>query len=129
VPKLVVQGALLQCSQGMAPASFAVAVPHATEAGDIAAGNIDDYTPNANVPTFGMCQSPANPQVAAATAAALGVLTPQPCIPMLVAPWSPGSNSVTIRDRPALNDSCTCNCQWAGQVSVTNAGQTQVEVD
>lgn len=129
MPKLVVQGAMLQCSQGMAPASFSIAAPHDTDAGDMPAGNVDDYQANANIPPFGMCQSMSNPQVSAATSAAMGVLTPQPCMPVVAAPWSPGSQSVTIRDRPALHDGCKCNCQWAGQVSVSAPGQTLVEVD
>ena len=44
----------------------------------------------ASVPPFGLCTSMANPQVAAATAAAQNVLTPQPCQPVL-SPWSPGA--------------------------------------
>ena len=46
----------------------------------------------------------ANPMVAAATAAAMGALTPMPCITMTVAPWVPGSPTVQIANMPALND-------------------------
>ena len=42
------------------------------------------------------CNSPSNPMVAAATTAALGVLTPMPCIPMTIAPWMPGSSTVMM---------------------------------
>ena len=55
------------------------------------AANINDHIPMVNILPFGMCQSLANPMVAAATAAALGVLTPMPCIPVTPAPWVPGS--------------------------------------
>ncbi len=61
--------------------------------------NIMDHIPLLNIPTFGLCQSPANPVVAAATAAALGVLTPMPCIPATASPWIPAAR------RP---------CCWAG---------------
>jgi hypothetical protein len=127
--KLVVQGATLRCSMGAAPASFSVAVPHSVDADETAAGTIDDYVPNENVPAFGMCQSPSNPQVAAATSAAMGVLTPQPCLPVITAPWTPGASVTTVADRPALTDGCQCVCQWGGSISVTSAGQEDVEVD
>ena len=129
MPKLVVQGAMLQCSMGTSPSSLSI-LPANQVAGDSnAAANIQDIKPMVNIAAFGMCQSPANPQVAAATAAAMGVLTPQPCIPMTTAPWTPGSQTVTIGGQPALNDSCMCTCQWGGQIQVQNPGQTTTEVD
>jgi hypothetical protein len=75
-----------------------------------------------------MCTSPANPQVAAATAAALGVLTPQPCIPMTTAPWVPGSPTVILADQPALNNASQCICTWAGVITISNPGQTTAEI-
>jgi hypothetical protein len=129
MPKLVVVGASLQCSMGAAQSSFSISPSHKVTGDDVDAGNIDDYVPNANVAPFGMCQSMSNPQVSSATAAAQGVLTPQPCVPVLPQSWSPGSTSVTVAERPALHDGCTCACQWGGTISVTSAGQEDVDVD
>jgi hypothetical protein len=115
----VITGATLQCSLGTTPSTFAAsgAVVSATAA----AGVVTDTGP-ANVPPFGLCQSPANPQVAAATAAAQGTLTPQPCLPVLT-PWTPGSAEVSIGGAPALDDSSQCSCSWAGVISVSAPGQ------
>jgi hypothetical protein len=82
-----------------------------------------DHIPLVNVLPFGTCTSPANPMVAAATAAALGVLTPMPCIPMTTAPWLPGSPTVLLGKIPALNASSKCMCNWAGVISITSPGQ------
>ncbi|MFZ9811939.1 MAG: DUF4280 domain-containing protein, partial [Burkholderiaceae bacterium] len=90
------------------------------------AANIMDHIPMLNIPPFGMCQSLANPTVAAATAAALGVLTPMPCIPATPAPWIPGSPTVTLGGMPALQDSSKLNCLWAGVISVSQPGQQTV---
>jgi hypothetical protein len=67
-----------------------------------------------------MCSSPANPQVAAATAAALGVLTPMPCMPVLSAPWAPGSPTVLIGGYPALNQTSKLICNWGGVIQIIN---------
>jgi Domain of unknown function (DUF4280) len=115
----VVTGATLQCSMGTTPSSFA-ASGAAVSAG-AAAGVITDTGP-ASVPPFGLCQSPANPQVAAATTAAAGVLTPQPCQPVLT-PWTPGAARVSLSGVPALDDASQCSCAWAGMVTVTDPGQ------
>ena len=125
----MIQGAELACSMGNAAATFAVASPHGTDAVNAAAGTIDDFAPNTNIATFGMCQSLANPEVASATAAAQGTLTPQPCNPVVTAPWSPGATVTTLRQRPALTDACSCACQWGGSITVTNAGQQDVDVE
>ena len=115
--KLVNSGSMLQCSMGAAPASLVVAVPTVTAATPPGA-NIMDFAPMVNIPTFGMCRSPANPTVAAATAAALGVLTPMPCVPVTT-PWTPGVATVLLRGMPALDASSKCMCAFGGQISIT----------
>ena len=92
------------------------------------AATIQDFKPNVNIMPFGMCQSLANPQVASATSAAMGVLTPQPCVPMTTAPWTPGASKTMINNQPALTDSSTCTCNWAGTISITNPGQQKIDV-
>jgi len=85
-----------------------------------------DHIPMLNIMPFGMCSSMANPEVAAATAAALGVLTPMPCIPMTSAPWIPGVPTVLIKNNPALNNSCKAMCNWGGVIQILSPGQTKV---
>ena len=123
----VVTGAMMTCSFGVAPAVLN-ATPTGVMASSMPAATIMDMVPMENIPTFGMCMSPANPQVAAATAAALGVLTPQPCIPNTVAPWVPGSPTVTIGGNPALTADSTCMCAWAGTITISMPGQMTVMV-
>lgn len=119
-----VNSATLQCSMGTAPSSLTVLPLHRMKAGNQAAANIMDHIPMVNIKPFGLCRSPANPVVAAATAAALGVLTPMPCIPATPAPWVPGSPTVLVDMMPALNNSSKCMCIWAGVISISAPGQT-----
>jgi hypothetical protein len=92
------------------------------------AANIMDNKPLVNILPFAMCTSLANPTVASATAAALGVLTPMPCIPATTAPWVPGSPTVLIGSMPALNQPSKLMCLWAGVIQITYTGQTSVQV-
>ena len=124
----VTNGATLQCSMGVAPSSLVVLPTNRTLACDQPAANIQDHVPMANVMSFGMCMSPANPAVAAATAAALGVLTPMPCIPATVSPWVPGVLDVLVGGMPAVDNNCTLMCLWAGVIQVITPGQFTVEV-
>src|SRR5215510_13296734 len=98
----VCMGATLQCSFGAAPSTLIVLPQNRTMAGGPPAANIMDNKPIVNVPPFGMCSSLANPTVASATAAALGVLTPMPCVPVLPAPWAPGAPTSQIGGLPTL---------------------------
>jgi hypothetical protein len=79
-----------------------------------------------NIPTFGMCQSMANPTVASATSAACGVLTPMPCVPLITAPWAPGSAQVKVGGIAALTNNSKCMCSYGGNISITNPGNTAV---
>ena len=125
--KLVCAGAMLKCSFGMAPATLNVLPLNRVLSGAPSA-NIMDNVPMLNILPFGMCQSPANPMVAAATAAAMGVLTPMPCIPLPAAPWMPGSPTVLIANMPALNDSSKLLCNWGGLIEIQMPGQMTVDV-
>ena len=125
MPVQVVNGAMLMCSFGVAPSSLTVLPVNRVLSGNQPAANIMDHVPMANIMPFGMCITPSNPQVAAATSAAMGVLTPQPCIPMTMSPWVPGAPTVLLGNMPALDNTCTCMCNWGGVVTVTYPGQVQ----
>lgn len=120
---LVVNGAQMMCSFGAAPSALVVPPVNRTLCGTPAA-NIMDMKPMVNIMPFGMCSSLANPTVAAATAAAAGVLTPQPCIPSITGPWAPGCPKTLIAGQPAVNNTCKCMCAYAGVIQVVNPGQT-----
>jgi hypothetical protein len=75
-----------------------------------------------------MCMSPANPMVAAATAAAFGVLTPMPCIPNTPSPWVPGAPTVMLGNAPALDNISQLLCTWAGVITFTTAGEFTVNI-
>lgn len=117
----VVAGAMLACSFGMAPSSLNVLPPRPLVEGRPAA-TINDIAPGVNIPPFGMCMSLSNPTVAAATAAALGVLTPMPCVPAVPAPWTPLAPQTLVAGQPALVAGATCNCAFGGVITVTMPG-------
>ena len=123
----VCMGAMMQCSFGAAPSSLVVLPAHQVLTGTPTA-TIMDNIPMTNVPPFGMCSSPSNPTVVAATAAALGVLTPMPCVPVLPAPWVVGSPTVMIGSLPALNNSAKLMCAWGGVIQITSPGVFTVQV-
>lgn len=124
---LVSMGSTLQCTFGAAPSSLVV-LPTNKVGTPVPAANIMDNKPMVNILPFGVCTSLANPTVAAATSAALGVLTPMPCIPATAAPWVPGSPTVLIGNMPALSNSSKCMCNWGGVISVVAPSSTQSSV-
>jgi hypothetical protein len=119
----VCMGATLQCSFGAAPSNLVVLPASSVLTGGVPAANIMDNKPIVNVMPFGTCNSMSNPMVAAATAAALGALTPMPCIPVTAAPWAPGSPTVLVGNMPALQDSSKLACNWGGVIQVVVPGQ------
>ena len=123
---VVCGGAMLQCSFGAAPSSLMV-LPKNQVMTSMPVANIMDNVPMLNILPFAMCSCPANPTVASATAAALGVLTPMPCIPVTAAPWAPGCPTVLIANMPALNDSSKLMCSWGGVIQITMPGQFTIQ--
>jgi len=127
IGQVVCGGATLQCSFGVAPSTLMVLpVNRVTTTMPIA--NIMDNKPMVNILPFGMCQTMSNPAVAAATAAKLGVFTPAPCVPVIAAPWAPGSPTVHIGNMPALTNTSKCMCNWGGVIQIVNPGQMTIQV-
>jgi hypothetical protein len=122
MPLMTRMGATLQCSFGAAAVPLTVVDPTSLLEEAMPAANIMDHAPFVNIPTFGMCSSLANPTVAAATAAALGVLTPMPCVPATAAPWAPGAPTVLLRNMPALDQTCKCMCSFGGVIQIVMPG-------
>lgn len=123
MPQHVCNGALLACTFGVAPSAMVVLPKNKMMSSNMPAANIMDNVPMVNIMPFGMCSSPANPTVAAATAAALGVLTPMPCVPNIPGPWVPGAPTVMLSNMPVLNNTSKLMCAYGGVISVNLPGQ------
>lgn len=120
----VVMGATLQCTMGLAPGQLLVTSQQKVLIGGIPAATIQDFAPMSNVTPCGNCTSLANPTVASATAAALGVLTPMPCVPAPAGPWM-GPVEALIGGIPGLSNDCKLVCAYGGNISILNANQTK----
>ena len=125
--QLVCGGAGLQCTFGAAPGTLIV-TPANKVMTSMPIANIMDHKAMVNITPFGMCNSIMNPAVQSATAAAGGVLTPMPCVPVTPAPWAPGSPTVFVANFPALNNTAKCMCNWGGVISIVHPGQLTIQV-
>lgn len=122
MPPNAVTGASLLCTFGTAPSTLS-ALPQATVTIEgRPAAVITNIVPGMNIPPFAMCTSLSNPTVASATAAALGTLTPMPCVPVPTGPWQPGSPTTKISGQRALAAGSICQCMWGGVISMTMPG-------
>lgn len=125
--KPVVQTAMCTCSFGTAPVPLRVTSQQTvTICGGLAA-TLFDGAPLLNVSSFGMCSSPLNPAVAAATAAAFGKLTPAPCMPATVT-WMPGSPTVQVCGKKLLQDQSSLRCSYGGTILISGTPAVQVTV-
>lgn len=116
-------GAMCSCTFGVAPGTLMVLPQNRVLSSNKPAANIMDNKPFANILPFGMCNSLANPMVAAATAAAFGVLTPMPCVPMIAAPWIPTAPTTMVGTAPGLNNTSKLMCNWGGVIQMSMPGQ------
>jgi len=128
MPMQVCMGAQMMCSFGMAPSALVVLPVNRVNTNMVPDANIMDHIPMTNIMPFGMCMSIANPTVAAATAAALGVLTPMPCIPNTPAPWVPGAVTVLLGNQPTLDNVSQLMCVWGGVITFSTPGEFTVMV-
>lgn len=123
----VVSGATIICTMGAGSGVLnASAQTKVKSAGPLIA-TIQDVAPMTNICPCGMCSSMANPAVSAATSAAMGVLTPQPCTPVPTGVWNPGS-TVMVGGIPALTQGATIMCSYGGTISITAPAQSVIQM-
>lgn len=123
----MIQGTPLKCSFGNVPTPLMV-LPDKKVNSMLPVAVKSDHVPFLNVLPFGMCSNPANPLVAAATAAAFGVLTPMPCIPCTLQEWTNACAKVKVRGTEALNVDAKLSCLFGGSIQAAAPVQPTVLV-
>jgi len=128
-PLPVVAGALLQCAMGTVPTPMNVLPLARVMVEGRPVARITDTVPGLNIVPFGLCRSPANPVVAAATAAALGVLVPMPCFPVPAGPWISPVTRTVAGGLPLLAAGGTCMCAYGGAITVQMPGAVRSQAN
>ncbi len=111
----VVMGSVCKCVFGTVPLPLSVSSQQTVKAMNMNVATIMDN----KFPSFGMCSCPNNPAVIAATAAKLGVFSPAPCTPAVIAPWVVGVPQILVCGKPLLNHTTKLMCMWGGMISVS----------
>lgn len=122
---IVTQGTMLKCSFGNAPMPIMV-LPDRKVNSMLPVAVRSDHVPFRNILPFGMCSSLSNPMVAAATAAASGVLTPMPCIPCTMQDWTKACGKVKVHGEEALNMDSQLKCMYGGNIQAVTPIQPGV---
>ncbi len=105
----VIDGALLQCTQGSNPCPLTVTNHKGVLIDEKPAATIMDHAPGVNLKTFGTCK-----------------VTGGPCTPATPAPWLPGSGKqVQVGDRLVLLESDTLACSVPGVITIINPMQAK----
>jgi hypothetical protein len=115
----VPHGSLSRCSKGSNPSRLNILPITRVFVEGNPLGNIQDKEPFLNIHPYGICFSMENPEVIAATAAALGVLVPMPCVPMICTPWILTSRTRVGGHFMGLNKRAKNICVWAGHLEIS----------
>lgn len=109
-------GSIAACPFGVAPTplTFLPTSMLMGKAGPI--GSIIDCIPFLNISPFGVCMSMLNPMTAALTAAAFGILTPGPCLPVPVGTWIPMKPTVIGKSGPIVSNDSILMCAYGGTI-------------
>ena len=108
-------GAVLVCNCGLGASSLQINDPGR------AVAVVRDSVAYANILPFGICKSIQNPMVLAASEAAMGLLTPMPCTPVIAGVWSPPGTPITVIGAPAspaLGRNSKLTCVYGGTITI-----------
>lgn len=118
-------GAKITCPFGTVPCSMNVSSNSSCLGSSKPIATVMDVS----LSSFGMCSSMINPQVASATAAAMGVLTPQPCSFAPAGVWSTTKAGMLIDGKPILTNDAKLVCAIGmGNLSIIDPGQSGIVI-
>lgn len=118
--KFVVEGGQVRCSFGQKPCQLQVLSTKGKNIQGKKIATITDFIPMTCIAGFGQCRSPTHPATLAT-----GV-SPQPCTPVVMNPWTPGAKKTKILGMPALPETAKTVCALAmGTLSIGDAKQTK----
>lgn len=124
----VTTGSFAECTCGTAPGELTADFETGALVNGMLVLTIDMIVAEVNIASFGECDSLLNPEVVTATAAAEGVLTPMPCIPVVDDPWTPGSLTSSESGLGYVNDTSVCTCAYGGVISIVTALGVEMEI-
>ncbi|MDR2107454.1 MAG: DUF4280 domain-containing protein [Holosporaceae bacterium] len=124
----VCTGAMSMCPFGAAPGTLSFLPTNMIMGSAGPMGTCMDTVPFLNIAPFGVCMSMANPTTASLTAAALGVLTPGPCIPTPGGTWIPTNPMVMAAAGPMLTSDSMLICSFGGVIKINVPGQFTVMI-
>ncbi len=124
----VTSGSFAECTCGTTPAELLADFDTGATADGSIVLTIDMIVAEVNIGSFGDCDSLLNPEVSTATAAAEGVLTPMPCVPVVVDSWTPGSLTASETGVGYVNDTSICTCSYGGEISIVDALGVTMEI-
>ncbi len=120
--EIVVTGAKLQCPFGTVISTLIVTSQSKCLVAGKPAATIADVKPNVNIPAFGVCSSPANPQVMAT-----GIPIPKPCTMVPGGTWITKNPKLLAGGKPCLcSDGVLICAMGAGMITITSPGQSKV---
>lgn len=123
VPDIVTSGAPLMCTFGTIASQLTVLQHLEDDRFVHSTATVQDFRPVVNIPPFGMCTSPNNPEVQRASIeAGGGSLVHVPCMPEPIARWVPGAPQRLVDGEPVLTMSSTCTCAWSGSIMILGPG-------
>ncbi len=126
--QVVVTGGTCMCSFGTAPGTIIATAQAGVKIEGKPVAILQDVG-QTNITPFAMCTSLANPQVAAATAAALGVLTPQPCMLSAAGTWVSANPAKKFCGQPCVTTDCQLICaNGMGTIKIVFPGQLKVSI-
>lgn len=120
---LVTMAAFYNCNKAVIPI-FPLLVPpkNRVKGVKLNAATVKDHMFFMNILPMILCKSLVNPFTLAATLARFGSLTPAICLPFL-ATWKPGSPTIKIANKKALNNISSAKCPFMGKVKILYPGE------